>query len=85
MLSLCICNQPAVDAGFDKKTKLVLYCNPNTGEDYILDRMVRTYNCKKCLAALLYNMIYVSAVNVFIVWLIVIGESLKISIEKQRY
>ena len=53
-----------------------------------MDRMVRKYTCKRMTrrwpVALFYNMIDVSAVNGFIVWLELNGESPSISVKKRR-
>ena len=66
-------SQPVIAATSDKKSEIILYYNSTKGGIDILDRMVRTYTCKKMTkrwpVTLFYNMIDVSAVNAFIVWL----------------
>ena len=66
-------SQPDVAATFDKKPEVILYYNSTKGSVYTLERMVRTYTCKRMTrrwpVALFYNMIDVSAANAFIVWL----------------
>ena len=56
----------------EKKPEVILYYNSTKSGVDILDRMVRTYICKKITGrwsvALFYNMIDVSAVNAYIVW-----------------
>ena len=72
-------SQPVIAATSDKKSKIILYYNSTKGGIDTLDRMVRTYICKKITrrwpVALFYNMIDVSAVNDFIVWLELNGKS----------
>ena len=78
--------QPDVAATSDKKPEVILYYNSTKGGVDTLDRMVRTYTCKRMTkrwpVALFYNMIDVSAVNAFIVWLEINSESPNISIKK---
>ena len=81
-------SQPDVAATSDKKPEVILYYNCTKGYVDTLDRMVRTYICKRMtrrwFVALFCNIIDVSAVNAFIVWLELNGESPNINIKKQR-
>ena len=78
--------QPDVAATSDKKPKVMLYYNSAKGGVDTLDRMVRTYTCKRVTrrwpVSLLYNMIDISAVNDFILWLELNGENPNISVRK---
>lgn len=82
-------SQPDIDANSsDQKPEVILYYNATKGGVDTLDRMVRTYTCKRMTrrwpVVLFYNMIDVSAVNAFIVWLELNGESPSISVKKRR-
>ena len=81
-------SQLDVAATSDKKAEVILYYNSTKGGVDTLDRMVRTYTCKRMTRkwpfALFYNMIDVSAVNTFIVWLELNSENPNINIKKRR-
>ena len=66
-------SQPDVAATSDKKPEVILFYNCTKGGVETLDKMVRTYTCKRMTRrwpfALFYNRTDVSAVNAFIVWL----------------
>ena len=63
----------------EKKPEVILYYNSTKSGVDILDRMVRTYTCKRMTrrwpVALFYNMIDVSAVNAYILWQQLQGEN----------
>ena len=77
-------SQPDVAATSDKTPEVILHYNSTKGGVDTLDRMVRTYTCKRYPVALFYNMVDMSPVNAFIVWLESNGESPNISIKKRR-
>ena len=56
----------------EKKPEVILYYNSTKNGVDTLDRMVRTYSCKRMtrrwLVALFYNIIDVSAVNAYAIW-----------------
>ena len=65
-------SQPEIDITSDQKPSIILFYNKTKGGVDTLDRMVRSYSTK-CMTQrwpliLFYNMIDVSAFNVFIVW-----------------
>ena len=71
---------PEIGSNFaEKKVEVILYYSSTKSGVDILDRMVRTYTCKRMTrrwsAALLYIMIDVSAVNAYIVWQQLHGEN----------
>ena len=73
-------SQPEVGEGSaNKKPMVVLFYNFTKSGVDIVDRMVRTYSCKRMTrrwpVTLFYNMIEVSAINAFIVWLALNGEN----------
>ena len=66
-------SHPGVDSdSSEKKPEVILYYNSTKNGVDTLDRMVRTYSCKKMTrrwpVALFYNMIDVSAVNAYVIW-----------------
>ena len=71
-----------------KKPKVILYYNNTKSEVDILDRMVRTYTCKRMTrrwpVVLFYNMIDVSAVIVCVVWQQLHGKDKRIFSKKRK-
>ena len=71
-----------------KKPEIILYYNSTKSGVDILDRMVRTYTCKRMTrrwtVTLFYNMIDVSAVNAYIVWQQLHGENNREFSRKRR-
>ena len=80
--------QPDVTATSDKKPDVISYYSSTKEGVAALDRMVKTYTCKRIKrrwpAALFYKMIDVNTVNAFIVWLELNGESSNISRKDPR-
>ena len=72
----------------ENKPEVILYYNSTKSGVDILDRMIRTYTCKRMTrrwpVALLYIMIDVSAVNAYIVWQQLHGENSRIFSKKRR-
>ena len=72
----------------EKKPEVILYYNSTKSGVDILDRMVRTYTCKRMTrrwpVALFYNMIDVSAVNAYIEWQQLHGENNRNFSKKRR-
>ena len=72
----------------EKKPEVILYYNSTKCGVDILDRMVRTYTCKRMTrrwpVALFYNMIDVSAVNAYVIWQQSNGKNNRIFIKKRR-
>ena len=82
-------SQPEVDESLaKKKPTVVLFCNSTKSVVDIVDRMVRTYSCKRMTrrwpVTLFYNMIDVRAINAFIVWPALNGENSSANIKKRR-
>ena len=82
-------SQPEVDEGLaNKKPMVVLFYNSTKSGVDIVNRMVRTYSCKRMTrrwpVTLFYNMIDVRAVNAFIIWLALNGENSSANIRKRR-
>ena len=81
-------SQPEVDEGLaNKKPMIVVFYNSTKSGVDIVDRMVRTYSCKRMTrrwpVTLFYNMIDVRAVNAFIIWLALNGENSSANIRKR--
>ena len=72
----------------EKKPEVILYYNSTKNGVDILDRIVRTYTCKrmtrKRLIVLFYNMIDISAVNAYVVWQQLHGGNNRIFKKKRR-
>ena len=72
----------------EKKPKVILYYNSTKSGVDILDRMVRTYTCKRMTrrwsVVLFHNMIDVSAVNAYVVWQQLYGENNRNLSKKRR-
>ena len=66
-------SHPDVDSDSSKKKpEVILYYHSTKNEVDTLDRMIRTYSCKRMTrrwpVALFYNIIDVSAVNAYVMW-----------------
>ena len=77
-----------VDEDFANKQPTVLFYNSTKSGVDVVHRMVRTYSCKhmkrRWPITLFCNMIAVSAINAFIVWLALNGENSSPYIRKRR-
>ena len=52
----------------EKSPEVIWYHNSTKSGEEILDRMVRTYTCKKMASSFIYNTIDVSAANAYVIW-----------------
>ena len=79
---------PEIASNSEKKPEVILYYNSTKSGVDILDRMVRTYTCKRMTRrwsiALFFNMIDVGVVNAYMVWQQLHGENNQIFSKKRR-